>query len=111
MKILSYSGETVLTTDLLGDAVVDYARALAADTAADVIEIPVVVGDGQGTARLLIGPSSQIISVPSSTEDVDLSDASIIADIRARIAALGPRRARVTTNAPWVGDNIDLDSL
>jgi hypothetical protein len=111
MKILSYSGETVVTTDLLSDAVVDYARALAADNAADVIDIPVVTSEGTGTARLLIGPSSQLISTPSSDADVDLADAPIVADIQRRIGALGPRHARVTNSVSWDADDIDLDSL
>jgi hypothetical protein len=111
MKILSYSGETVVTTDLLSDAVVDYARALAADNAADVIDIPVVAGEGQGTARLLIGPSSQLISRPSEDDDVELADAPVVEDIRRRIGALGPQHARVTSAATWTASEIDLDSL
>jgi hypothetical protein len=111
MKILSYSGETVVTTDLLSDAVVEYARALAADNAADVIDIPVVAGEGQGTARLLIGPSSQLISRPSDDEDVDLPDEPVVADIRRRMGALGPQHARVTTSPLSNTSGIDLDSL
>jgi hypothetical protein len=111
MKILSYSGETVVTTDVLSDAVVEYARALAVDNAADVIDIPVVAGEGQGTARLLIGPSSQIISRPSGDKDVDLPDAPVIADIRRRIGALGPQHARATSSPSWTASDIDLDSL
>jgi hypothetical protein len=111
MKILSYSGESVVTTDVLSDAVVEYARALSADNAAAVVDIPVVTIHGQGTARLLIGPSSQLISRPCEDENVELGDAPVVADIRRRIDALGPRHARVTSATPWDADDLDLDSL
>jgi hypothetical protein len=111
MKILSYSGEEVVTTDRMCEAVVDYARALAAENAADVVEIPVLVDAGAGTARLLIGPSSQLIVIATDDSDVALKDAAVVVDLRARISALGPSRAVVTAEDAWVGTGIDLDFL
>jgi hypothetical protein len=111
MKILSYSGEEVVTTDRMSEAVVDYARALAAENAADVVEIPVLVRAREGTALLLIGPSSQLIVIPTEDSDVALKDAAVVVDLRARISALGPSRAVVTEKDAWASTEMDLDFL
>lgn len=94
MKYVSYLGETVLTTDGIGDAVVQYARALVADNSADVIDIPVVVNNAESIASLLIGPVSPLLVVEADDHEVALRDEMPIARIRAGIAALGPHRAR-----------------
>jgi hypothetical protein len=94
MKYLSYLGETVLTTDGVGDAVVELTRALMADGSADIVDIPVVVDNEESVASLLIGPASQLIVVSCRDEERTLKDQPAIAWMRARIAALGPHRAR-----------------
>jgi hypothetical protein len=91
MRILSYSGESVVTTDGVGDAVVDYTRALIADNSADVVEIPVLFDDEELTASMILGPSCQLIVVPSHDVDVRLHDEMTIARLRTKTAALGPR--------------------
>jgi hypothetical protein len=112
MKILSYSGETVVVSDRMGDAVVDYAQALAAQKAADVIDIPVADAEGNATARLLIGPSSQIISLPSHEPDVDLADGDAVQQLRAKIRALAPVRSYAVRSDTWRDETTDdLDFL
>jgi hypothetical protein len=90
MRILSYSGESVVTTDGVGEAVVDYARALIADNSTDVIDIPILFETEQLTASLVLGPASQLIVVPSRETNVELRDEMTIARLHAKIAALGP---------------------
>jgi hypothetical protein len=92
MRIVSYSGESVVTTNGVGQAVVDYARALIADNSTDIIDIPVVLDDEELMASLIIGPTSQIMVSPSRVHEVTLRDELTIARIRTRIAALGPHR-------------------
>jgi hypothetical protein len=111
MRILSYSGESVLTTNGVGEAVVDYVRALIAENSSDVIDIPVLLDDEELTASLVIGPSSQIMVAPSRDRDVALRDELTIARIRSRIAALGPRRAFPTEAGPSASDDLDYDDL
>jgi hypothetical protein len=94
MKYLSYLGETVLTTDGVGDAVIEYARALVADKSADVVDIPVVVDDEEMTASLLIGPSSPLMVVEAIDHEKALKDDQVIARMHALTVALGPHRAR-----------------
>jgi hypothetical protein len=94
MKYLSYLGETVLTTDGVGEAIVAYARALVADKSADVVEIPVVLDEEESTASLLLGPSSPLMLVEAQDHEKVLKDETAIARMRAKMAALGPHRAR-----------------
>jgi hypothetical protein len=112
MKILSYSGETVVVSDRMGDAVVDYAQALAAHQAADVIDVPVAEATGNATARLLIGPSSQIISLPSHAPEVDLADGDLVDELRSKIRAIAPVRSYAARSDTWPDDSAnDLDFL
>ncbi len=83
-----------MTTDGVGDAVVDYARALVADKSADVIDIPVVLDEQESTASLLLGPGSPLLIVEAQDHEKVLKDETAIARMRAKIAALGPQRAR-----------------
>ncbi len=96
MRILSYSGESVVTTNGVSEAVVDYTRALIADNSADVVEIPVLFDDEELTASMILGPSSQLIVVPSHGVDVELRDEMTIARLRAKTAALGPHTVVAT---------------
>ena len=96
MKYGASLGETVLTTDGVGDAVVEYARALVADNSADVIDIPVVVDDSEVIASLLIGPGSPLLVVDAVNGERPLKDETAIARMRAKTAALGPHRARAS---------------
>jgi hypothetical protein len=66
---------------------------------------------GAEPACLLIGPSSQLIIIPTADSDVVLKDAAVVVDLRARINALGPSRAVVSTEDAWVGSEMDLDFL
>lgn len=106
MRILSYSGESVVTTDGVGEAIVDYVRALIADNSADVVDIPVVFDDGELTASMVIGPASQLLVAPSREADVALRDELTIARLRAKTAALGPH-----TVVPSESAQIDRDEL
>jgi hypothetical protein len=101
MMILAYSGESIVTSDRMGNAVVDYARALVTRNAADVVDVPVVLHREQATARLLIGPTSQIIALPAGDAEVALDDAIAIADIEARIEAIEPHRLMMSNASPW----------
>jgi hypothetical protein len=106
MRILSYSGESVVTTDGVGEAVVDYARALIAENSADVVDIPVVFDDGELMASMVIGPASQLLVAPSHDAEVALRDELTIARLRAKTAALGPH-----TVLPSDSGAIDRDEL
>jgi hypothetical protein len=111
MRIVSYSGESVLTTDGVGEAVVDYARALIADNSTDVVDIPVVFEDEESMASMVLGPTSQLFVAPAHAHDVKLRDELIIRRLRSKIAALGPHRVMPTAAAPVTQDDMTYDFL
>jgi hypothetical protein len=76
VKRVSYAGLTFITADGVADALVDLAAALPR---AEIVEVSVLddVGATQ-TARLIIGPSSHMIAIPTSSSypEPDLEDAA-----------------------------------
>src|ERR1700709_2658736 len=90
MRVVSYSGESVVTTDRVGEAVMDYARALIADNSTDVVDIPVLFENGEELGSMVLGPGAHLLVMPSHDSDVDLGDELTIARLRAKTAALGP---------------------
>ncbi|HEX4402308.1 MAG TPA: hypothetical protein VHZ98_13375 [Galbitalea sp.] len=112
MRILSYSGESVLTTDRVGEAVVDYARALIAEHATDVVDIPVLFENEELTASLVLGPASQLIVIPARESDTPLGDELIVARLRAKIDALRPRAVLpVDSDSVNRAEELDFDFL
>ena len=94
MRRIRYAGDSVVTGDAIATLVVKYSEALAkADTAAS-IDIPVRVGEsGMGTATLLVGPASQLISVPEPDDTAEIEDEDVVAHLQKRIDDLGPMQA------------------
>jgi hypothetical protein len=76
VKRVSYAGLTFITADGVADALVDLAAALPR---AEIVEVSVLddVGATQ-IARLVIGPSSHMIAIPTSSSypEPDLEDAA-----------------------------------
>lgn len=93
MKYLAYLGETVLTSDRVGDAVLDYARALVAEQTTDVIDIPVLIDHEQTVASMLIGPGSPLMLLDVDEPDEPLDDGTALSLLRTKRAGLGPHRA------------------
>ncbi len=93
MMKLYYASGYVLIGDEMCNAVVEYAQALADVGRSDLVLIPAMSDDGtRGTARLLIGPASQLFAAPVKDLGVDLEDESTSAAIRRRLARLRPAR-------------------
>jgi hypothetical protein len=111
MRIVSYAGEAVLTTNRVGDAVVDYARALIADNSTDVVDIPVLFENEELMASMVLGPATQLIVVPARDNEVQLRDEMTIARLRAKIAALGPHRVLPIDPAILAREEQDFDYL
>jgi hypothetical protein len=93
MRRVYYSSGSMLTGDTIAHAVLEYAEALAKDGRADIVEIPVVLPTGnQGTATLLIGPSSQLASVSEESDLREPDDDSLVGQLRDRAMRLGSPR-------------------
>jgi hypothetical protein len=111
MRILSYSGESVVTTDRVGEAVVDYVRALIAVNSTDVVDIPVLFDERESSASLVLGPTSPLMVCPCHDVDVDLQDDLAIARMHARAAALGPHEVVPLASGELVHDELSFDFL
>ena len=93
MRKLFYAGGSVLTGAQTCKAVLRLARALAMRGECDVIEFPIIAEDGQVvTAHLLIGPASQIFSIPIGGSSDEPNDQPVIAQLEQRTRELQPSR-------------------
>jgi hypothetical protein len=89
MMTLHYTGGSVLMADDVCEAVIQYARVLAASQSSDVLVVPVIDEDGAlVTAELLVGPASQLLAVPVSGAPESGRDQSVIDDIERRTRLL-----------------------
>ncbi|CAN5421395.1 hypothetical protein BH10ACT5_BH10ACT5_17070 [soil metagenome] len=106
---LHYTGGSVVMADDVAEALIQYARELAATKASDVLVVPVVGEDGTlATAEFLIGPASQLLAVP--TEGAESGrDQGVIDDIDRRARLLRPPTA-VAHAETDAAQSIDLDS-
>ncbi|MGO4299054.1 hypothetical protein [Leifsonia sp. RAF41] len=91
MRKIVYAGSTFYTGDLLAEALLEYAAALArADTAATIF-IPALDEDGtRGEIEVLIGPASQLATQPSDGGWPEVVDDVALARLRTLTAELAP---------------------
>jgi hypothetical protein len=113
MRKIYYAGGAVLTGDQTCKAVLRLARALALKDTSDIIEFPIVEEGGQVmTAHLLIGPASQISSVPVAGAADEPNDPEVIAELERRTSLLQPSRPVWDEEMRDVPDlDFDWDSL
>jgi hypothetical protein len=105
MQKLYYASGYILLGDAIGDAVMDYARALADVGKSDLVTVPSLSDEGlRGTTRILIGPSSQIFAAPALDRGVDLDDEEAVESMRKKTARLLPARPQPSDD----DDVIDL---
>ena len=96
MMKLEYAGGEVLLSDEASHVLLKYAEALAILSSSDTVALPVVTVEGvPGTAEILIGPASQLLSLPV-TMSYEIDDADAIQLMRTKLAALQPSRPIAT---------------
>ena len=107
MRRIHYAEGSVLTGDDIAAAVLEYARMLASTATAATVEIPVRRDEDVRVARLLLGPSSQML-VEDEPEDADeIVDEALVAE-------LSDRSRRLSRPVPMATDDdlaIPLDVL
>lgn len=85
MKRIMYAGGSILTDDATADALMDYARVLAIVGSADVVELSGVDDEGDvQTMRFVVGPASQLLTMTTDLDEVELDGAATAANLRAR---------------------------
>ena len=109
MRRLHYSGDSVLVSDRTCKAVLRYARALAEADSSDVVSVPVVQEGAVVLAHFLIGPASQIYSMPAvGGDDEPLEDEAIIRHLEEASRRMHPGMPAWPDEMP---DIPDLDLL
>ncbi len=93
MRTVSYGGESFITSDDGADALLGFAAAAARNEFADVIHMSALGEDGEPIiADLVIGPSSELLVVPSDSRFDEPDTTEIAATLRRKTAQLGPPR-------------------
>ncbi|NRG42847.1 hypothetical protein GTU73_12535 [Rathayibacter sp. VKM Ac-2804] len=88
MRRIHYAEGSVLTGDDIAAAVLEYARMLASTATAATVEIPVRRGGDVLAARLLLGPSSQMLVEDEPEDAVEVVDEALVADLLDRARRL-----------------------
>jgi hypothetical protein len=100
----------MLMADSTCKAVLRYARALADVNKADVVMVPVVTDGGSlGYAHMLIGPASQLFSIPVENSQNEPVDAEAVAELETRTLKLQPSRPTWPSEMTDVPELKDLD--
>ena len=110
MRKLSYANGNILVADRTCKAVLRYARGLAIANKSDVIMVPIIMeGNVEAFAHLLIGPASELMSIPVENSDEGPINLEILADLEKRTLALQPSRPAWNQEMPDVPNLDDLE--
>ena len=94
MDKLTYAGESLLTGSAIAHALIEYAQALAGTGEAATVRIPTVDQSGvPGSAEVLVGPASQLVTVRIELDLPEPVDADLVDDLVARTVDLRRRAA------------------
>jgi hypothetical protein len=110
MKLVSYAGQQLVTTDDVADALVTLAAAIANEGESDAIEIPIVIDGEEDHADLVVGLGNDVLVGPHSSHSDD-PDFSAHAE-RLRSHPLFPERGSRTVaveDEPLEEWDLDLD--
>ena len=88
---LYYTGQSVLLTDDVCEALLRYAQALADSQGSDVVTVPALAPDGQSIqAEFLLGPASQLYATSAGDGRADESHPSVVEELDRRTRLLHP---------------------
>jgi len=106
MRRIYYSGGSVTVSDPMSSAVLRYARALSHARTADLVAVPSVsIGNRVGFAHFLLGPASQLLSVPAEDTGVALDDAHAVEVLESRAERLTMQLPQGVGNSNDAADN------
>jgi hypothetical protein len=109
MRKLYYAGGSIIINDQVCKAILRYSRALARSGSSDLVIMPAFTeAFGRGVAHILLGPASQMMSVPTADFDVDLADARMVEILESRTHQHDPERPEWSDD---IDDVMDLDGF
>jgi hypothetical protein len=111
MDVIHYSGGSFMTGTDIAEALLAYARALAANEDSATVNVPTRQVDGAlGRAQFLIGPASQIVSETVATDLVEVIDRELVARLTAAADGLGGARALPVDSSDYTATTVaDLE--
>lgn len=93
MKRVSYAGVSFLTTDGVADALLRFVAALGLKQKAETVEIPAVGDRGDMVpVQLVIGPASELVSMPESSDIEEPDTSATITNLDRRTNAIAHPR-------------------
>jgi len=93
VKYIHYDGNSILTGDLIADAVADYAAVLGANGRTDTVAVPSVAEDGSVTlTTVLVGPASELSISVAPDDELEPEDHGFIRHLRDASLHAGPER-------------------
>lgn len=109
MKIVSYAGQQLVTTDDVADSLVTLAAAVAKEGEADAVEIPILVGGREDCADLVIGVGNDLLVGPHEFDEDEPDFSEHAAKLQAhRLYPDSPDSGEHGGHSDWYVD-VDLD--
>lgn len=113
MKLVSYAGQQLITTEEVADALVILAAEIANDGGAQALQIPIIVDGKEDLAELVVGVGNDVLVGPHSSDGVDPDFSQHAARLRAHPhypkSTPADGEGESEADAAWVVD-FDLDS-
>ena len=89
MKRVSYCGESFLTTDGAADALLELVVAFPGGHDSELLQLPAVNSDGdEMVVQVVVGPGSELISVPEESTAGEPDTIETVAYLRDRMRTL-----------------------
>ena len=110
MKIVSYAGQQLVTTDDVADSLVRLAAAIASEGESDAVEIPIILNEREDCAELVVGVGNDLLVGPHDSEESEPDFSEHAARLRAH--RLYPERDATEGSGGDDGDwhlDVDLD--
>ena len=82
MKLVSYAGQQVVTTDDVADALVALAAAIASEGESAALRLPIVIDGKKDSADLIVGVGNDLLVGPQTSEGDDPDFSEDAAEIR-----------------------------
>lgn len=110
MKLVSYAGQQLMTTDDVADALVTLAASVAREGGSEAVQIPIVLDGEEDCADLIIGVGNDLLVGPQTSTDEDPDFAEDVTRLKAHPFYPGNRAALSADDAPFP-DEWRIDDL
>ncbi|CAH0149606.1 hypothetical protein SRABI76_00759 [Microbacterium oxydans] len=96
MKIVSYAGQQLITTDDVAEALVQLAASVASEGTSEAVQIPILTDGREDCADLIVGVGNDVLVGPRASTAVDPDFSADAARLREH--PLFPRSSRTVSH-------------